>query len=156
MLDPKEQKLVENVRDYGFHSMNVHADDEGPGFRYSIGFWESVAAPELIIFGLDPKLMHNMLWEIFRQIKAGAKPLDGARWPNLIEGFDCVSRPVHSSQMPEYFGFAIWYKRYRGHDANDLQAFQLFWPGAVQGLYPWEQGCSPDVIDHQPALYLPR
>lgn len=156
MLDAADQELVDNVQEHGFHSMGVHADTEVPGFRYSIGFWETLGSPEVIIFGLDLKLMHNMLWEMFRQIKSGARLADGARWSELIEGFDCISRPVHPSQMREHFGYALWYRRYRKQNVQDLQAYQLFWPGRQQGLYPWDPDCVQEVRDHQPTLYLPR
>lgn len=156
MLDAAEQKLVDDVEKYGFHSLNVGAGNDEPGFRYSIGFWETIGAPDILVFALDSKLTHNMLWEMFRQLKAGAKLADGARWPNLIEGFDCISRPVHPSQMREYFGFGLWYHRYRGVDPDTLKAYQLFWPGAKQGLFPWESGCVAEVIADQPLLYLPR
>lgn len=156
MLDAADQNILDDVKVHGFHSMGVHADAEGPEFRYSVGFWETLGSPEVITFGLDLKLMHNMLWGMFRQLKAGARLVDGARWSELIEGFDCISRPVHHSQMREYFGYALWYRHYRKHDAQDLQAYQLFWPGTEQGLYPWDPGCVDEVRDYQPALYLPR
>lgn len=37
-----------------------------------------------------------------------------------------------------------------------LQAYQVFWPGAVQGLFPWESECVDEVRELQPLLYLPR
>ena len=37
-----------------------------------------------------------------------------------------------------------------------MRAYQLFWPGAEQGLFPWEKGCVQFVRDCQPSLYLPR
>jgi hypothetical protein len=62
---------------------------------------------------------------------------------------------VHPSQLKEYFGNAIWYRRYRtGH--SDLAAFQMFWPGKIQGLYPWQPGCDSIVVERQPLLYTAR
>lgn len=156
MLDESERKVVEDVARYGFHSLGVGADGREPHFRYSIGLWESIASPDLIIFGLDMQLMHNMLWELFRQIKGGKVLRDGERYAELIEGFDCAVRPVHHSHMHEYFGFGLWYHRHKARDPSTLRAYQVFWPGAVQGLFPWEKECVEDVRDAQPQLYLPR
>jgi len=36
------------------------------------------------------------------------------------------------------------------------EAFQVVWPGAQQGFYPWDEGCDLYVIDYQPALYETR
>lgn len=154
MLDEAERKIVDDVAQYGFHSVNV--GDGEPNFRYSIGFWESVGSPDLIVFGLEPKLMHNMLWEMFRQIQAGSSLSNDRRYSGLIEGFDCIVREVHPSQLRSYFGFGLWYRRYKGRDPMTLAAYQVFWPGATQGLFPWESGCVEDVRDFQPLLYLAR
>jgi hypothetical protein len=149
ILDPEDQAVADNVETYGFHSVGVFAEGDDPAFRYSVGFWESLES-------LPLDLMHNMIWEIFRQLKTGKRLQDGERWSDLIEGFDCVSRPVHPTQMNEYFGVGLWYRRYRTRRRDGLCAFQLFWPGKLQGLYPWEEGCNSAVRDHQPALYLPQ
>ncbi len=156
MLDAIDQKVVDDVAAHGFHSMGVGAGDGEPQFRYSVGFWESLGSPEVLIFGLDFKLMHSMLWEIFRQIKAGSALEDGKRYVGLLEGYDCIARPVHQSQHGEYFGFALWYRRYRNVDPSALEAYQLFWPGVEQRLFPWERGCVDEVRSAQPLLYLPR
>ncbi|MGH7024610.1 MAG: DUF4262 domain-containing protein [Caulobacteraceae bacterium] len=154
-LDPVDKKLLNDVAEFGFQALHILAEGDHPSFTFSIGFTETLGSPEVIVFGLKRELMHNMLWELFRQIQAGAMLEDGARWGNLIEGFDCVSRPVHPDWNREYLGSAIWYRRYRtGRD--DVTAYELLWPGAQQGLYPWETGCDPFVISSQPALYLPR
>lgn len=153
-LDPLDQKVVDDIAKFGWSGIHVPEDDEGPGFSYSIGFWESLAAPEVIVFGLNGDLMHNVLWEMFHQLKAGKRLTDGECWSNLIESHDCISRPVHSTRIKEYFGYAIWYRRYRAGNPQ-LAAFQLFWPGKGDRLYPWEEGAHAAVRRHQPLLYLP-
>jgi hypothetical protein len=155
-LDPEDRRIVDKVEEFGFFSQGVLAEGDQPEFRYSVGFWESLKSPEVIIFGLPLDLMHNMLWEMFRQIKAGKTLSDGARWSDLIAGHDCISRPVHPSQFAEHIGFALWYRRLRTGNAEGLSAYQLFWPGKRQGLYPWQDGCDQTVRECQPALYLPR
>lgn len=155
-IDKYDQKMVDAIEKHGFFGQGVLADKESPAFRYSVGFWESVKAPEVIIFGLDLNLMHDMLWEMFRKLRGGRRLEDGARWSDLIDGYDCVSRPVHPSQMREYFGYALWYRRYRNQPKEVLSAYQLFWPGVNQRLYPWERDCDQLVRDRQPRLYLPR
>ncbi len=154
-LDDTDRKLLDDIAEHGFQGLHIPEEDGLPAFTFSVGFEETLGAPEVIIFGLRRDLMHNMLWEMFHQLKAGAVLADGASWSDLLGGFDCVSRPVHPTWIPEYFGTAIWHRRYRtGRD--DLTGFQLFWPGAQQGLLPWVSGCDQIVRDLQPSLYLPR
>jgi len=154
-LDPSDEKLLADIEEHGFHALHILAEGDLPAFSFSVGFTETLNAPEVVICGLRRELMHNMLWEAFRQIKAGKTLSDGERWRGLIEGFDCISRPVHPSWNIEYLGYAIWHHQYRTR-SRDVRAFQLFWPGAQQSLLPWQQGCDSFVISQQPLLYLPR
>lgn len=113
MLDASDKKLIANVKKCGFHSQHVFEDADGPAFQYSIGFSDTLKSLEIIVFGLERELMHNMLWEMFRQIKAGSSLSEGARWGGLLGG------------------------HHRRRDPGLLLAYQLFWPGTQQGLFPW-------------------
>ena len=156
VLSAADQKVVDDVATHGWSCMNVGAGDGEPNFSYSIGWWEKIKSPEAIVFGLPSKLQHSILWELFRQVKGGLELSDGLRIANLVEGHDCIARPVHSSQMREYFGFALWYRRLRSGPFASLQAFAIFWPGKNQGLFPWDADCEHAVRDAQPLIYLRR
>ena len=149
-----EQRIVANVEQYGCHVMHVF-DPEGieENFSYSIGFPVSVSQPEVIVFGLERKLMHSMINEVHRQCRDGLTMKDGLRVPDLLEGFDCELRAVRPDHIvADYFGSAMWFHRTQT-DHPMARAFQIVWPGALNGLFPWDEGISPDVIDAQPALY---
>lgn len=154
-LSKLEQDMVDGIAEHGFFSMHVLAEADFPGFTYSIGFWESVSAPEFLIYGLPRSLMHNMLWELYRQIKGGLRIEDGARVGDMLEGFDCIIRPIHPSHLRKHVGSALWYRRLKQGDDKELRAWQVFWPGTQQGLFPWEAGCVEEVRQLQPLLYLP-
>jgi hypothetical protein len=156
VLSDYEKRIVSNVAEHGWFCTSVGAGEDSPPFTYTVGFWETLKVPEFIIFGLSSKLSHAILWDVFRQIRDGvATPSDGVRWSGLIEGFDCLPRTVHESQMiREHFNSALWYRRHRTGDDSALRAMQLFWPDPG-GLFPWEEGSDPEVRASQPALYLP-
>ncbi|WP_170575151.1 DUF4262 domain-containing protein [Ruegeria atlantica] len=152
-----EQKLFAIVKEHGWQLTYVF-DPEGiaPDFGYSVGFSESIAAPEFIIFGLPRDFVSSMLWEVYRQIIAGAVPVDGMRWHGLLEGFDCISRKaVREDLFAEYVVSAQWFWQETGRSGNP-EVFQIVWPGAQQGLFPWEQGCDQSVIAAQPPLWLAK
>ena len=156
-LDPADQKVLDDVRDHRCHVMNVF-DPDGvlPDFSYSTGFPVSVAQPEVIVFGLPHELRHSMVNEVGRQYAEGLVASDGLRVSGLLEGFDCVLRRItDTTSIDEHFGWASWYHRsQRGVELTE--AYQIVWPGAQQGLYPWDEGCASEVIARQPALYKPR
>ncbi len=149
-----ERKIIDNVAEYGCQVSHVFDPDQiNPDFSYSIGFPETVAQPEVIIFGLSNTLMHSMINETLHQCREWLVLSDGVRISNLIEGFDCIAREVPEVNIEvEYFNSAMWFSRHSGH-GNLQSAFQLVWPGAVNGLFPWEQGAAQEVIDAQPPLY---
>ncbi|WP_334182189.1 DUF4262 domain-containing protein [Novosphingobium sp.] len=154
-LSEFEQEIVGIVRQHGCMVMNVFdPEQQEPDFSYSIGFPETAGQAEVIVFTLPKSLRANMINEILRQMtEEGLKLEDGARIGGLIEGFECVARRITSREaLDEHFGSAIWYHRSQ-REIEIVDAFQIVWPGARQGLFPWEDGCVQDVIDDQPALY---
>jgi hypothetical protein len=157
-LNEFEQQLLDNVEQHGCQ-VNWVFDDKGrePDFAYSVGFRKTVGQPEVIIFGLKRKLMLSMINETLRQCREdGLQLSEGAVIADLIEGFDCIARRVHPSQIDEgYFNSSMWFHE-REFGSELSEAFQLVWPGAVHGLYPWDEDCSADVIEQQPALYEPK
>ena len=150
-------RLLDKVAEYGWSCVNISSpQDEGLEFAYTVGFSETLNSPEFIVFGLNETLRTIVLGEVFRQIQAGKMPEDGQRWSNLIEGYDCVSRAVHPSNiLQEHLNFAIWFWGDPA-DRGPLQAFQLVWPSYGSGLFPWEADCPQSVRDQQLPLYLPR
>jgi hypothetical protein len=155
MLGPGDQRVVDDIAAHGWHCTLVPEDEEGPGFAYSIGLGDTLGAPELIVLGLKHKLMHTMIWRAFHQIKEGSKIEANARYLELIGDFPCIMKPVHPSWHRDYFGYALWYYRCRNKLA-EFQAFQIFWPGKLNGLFPWEDGADEYVGWCQPRLYFPK
>ena len=103
-LSDYHRNIVENVEKHGWFATTVFdPDGENPSFTYSTGFAKTLDRPEFIVFGLSNELMHDMLWEVFHQLKAGALPKDGMQWSNLLEGFDCIGKKaVHPELFSEF------------------------------------------------------
>jgi hypothetical protein len=160
MSDPRsltdfEQSVIDNVQKHGCMVLSVFDPDQiEPDFSYSIGFPETAGQPEVIVFSLPKSLRANMINEILRQIVEESLVLkDGLKIGDLLEGFDCVARRiVDPVALREHFGSAIWYHRSQ-RNSELMEAYQIVWPGAQQGKFPWEDGCVQEVIEDQPALY---
>lgn len=153
-LSSFERKIVENVREHGCQvNFIFDPDGEEPGFSYSIGFPQTVDQPEVITFGLPMNVMKFMINDTLRQCRAGLSLADWVVVDGLLEGHRCILREVRKENIvPEYVNSAMWYHRWSM--GTPLGAvMQLVWPGAVDGLFPWEAGCAENVRSLQPALY---
>jgi hypothetical protein len=153
-----EREILQNIDEDGWHSTSV-VDPHGnePTFSYSVGFTRTLACPEFIVIGLGPKLMHSMLWETFRQIRGGKPPEEGAHWTGLLEGFHCISRVVHPTNViRDWFNSAVWFWSRIERRDGPLNAMQMVWPSRDSGKFPWETDCAQAVRDLQPPLWLPN
>ena len=72
-LDKHEQNFVEKIRKHGRAGTHVFADDEGPGFGYTTGFWLKFEFPELIVFSLRGQVAHDTFWHMHRELEAGKR-----------------------------------------------------------------------------------
>lgn len=154
-LNEHEQRLLQNVSEHGCGVISVFdPDGEQPSFSYSVGFPETISQPEVIVVGLPSDLSGFMINELLRQGRDGLVLTDWISVDGLLDGFVCILRAIPPHRIEaEYFNSAMWFERRRsGEDMT--AAFQIVWPGAVHGLFPWEEGA--DFYDEQPALYEPR
>ncbi|QJU57833.1 DUF4262 domain-containing protein [Sphingomonas sp. AP4-R1] len=152
--DEYERQIVTNVREHGCHIMYVFDPDaDSPAFAYSTGFLESVGQPEVIVFGLPSEMMQFMINETLRQCRNGLELVDNAEIEGLLEGHRCVVCAIPPENITrEYFNSAMWFQRFVARE--DLtEACQIVWPGAADGLFPWEEGCSDAVRASQVCLF---
>lgn len=153
-LTDYENRIVANVQEFGCEVVSVFDPKEvEPDFSYSIGFWETVQQPEVIILGLPSQMGKFAINETLRQCQSGLELFDWQRIEGLFEKFDvtCVARSVDPKRLvPEYFNSAIWYHDFRtGQPLSE--AFQLVW--SYEGLYPWDKDAPTELLDDQPLLY---
>lgn len=144
--DASEQKVIDDVATYGWHCVNIHPDDEGVGYAFTIGLFKSYGHPELIIFGLPGKVAHQILGLAADAAKAG-NPIDLAQPTDaLLQGYACCFAEVPKRQYYEHVGFCRWY--YRG---DGFPLYQVVWPSRT-GLYPWDAEATPDFRAAQPVI----
>jgi hypothetical protein len=144
--DEHDRQLLADVKKYGWHVIAVREDKEGPGFAYSIGLFHTFEHPEVIVFGLDLRLMHQMINGIGEQIKSGERfeHLDEA--DDILEGYNVLFRRVEKKHYREYFGYARWF--YQG---NRFPVLQCVWPDN-QHRYPWHSAFNENLAKRQPIL----
>nr|WP_321439678.1 DUF4262 domain-containing protein [uncultured Hyphomonas sp.] len=150
----EEQRILGSIEAHGWYA--VHRYDPElvePNYTYSVGFSQTLDAPEFIVFGLHRDVMYDMLAGIYDKIKAGRKLEDNQVWKGLHEDFDCVARKVsHEDAFEKYAVLADWLWARNGQGGHPALV-QIVWPGLLDGLYPWDPGCRDAVKEAQPKLW---
>ena len=142
-LDAHEKNFVAMIREHGWFRTNVFAEGDNPTFAYTTGFWVTLGAPEIIVFGLKSETAHNIFWSIFRDLKEGkALPLL-MRSSDLLGNHDAYLFPMQKGQYGEYLGWSRWF--YAG---DDFPCSQLVWPDR-DGRFPWEPTFDPEMVGRQ-------
>lgn len=134
--------FLRRILRYGWTGNYIPATDSETSFAYSIGLWEHLDAPELIVFGADPEVSHGLLKQAHAELRTGQLKLaDKAPWRLGGNGGPrLVWRAVHPSQIrAEYFSVAIWYRQHRKLGREGFSAFQLV-ISDENGVMPWEEG----------------
>lgn len=144
--EPGDQKLLDNVRQYGWHCMNVFGDDEHEPFSYTIGLFQTYGHPELLIYGLSEETSHAILC-IAAEAAARGQPLNmNEPTGELLEGYSCVFVPVPLKEYPEHVGFARWY-----YEGDNFPIQQIVWP-SKEGYFPWHANATDSFRAVQPVL----
>ena len=150
----EERRILDMIGTHGWYA--VHRFDpelQTPNFTYTVGFTQTLNAPEFIVFGLHRDAMHDMLAGVFSQIEAGRKLEDGQVWKGLHPDFNCVGRKAsHPGLFTNYALLADWFWKQAGHEGHPA-IMQIVWPGWLDGLYPWDTGCRDSVRTAQPELW---
>jgi hypothetical protein len=145
-FDAHEANFVAKIREHGWFQTNVFADDEGPSFSYTTGFWSGAKAPEIVVFSLNSRLAHDVLWDVYREVAAGASFPVGQRLSTVFANLEAVFLPVSKQLYPEYFGWGRWF-----YGGDDWPCLQLVWPDA-NGAFPWEPDHDRRFANDQPNL----
>jgi Domain of unknown function (DUF4262) len=148
--DARDRQTAQFVRDYGWNVTGVAADEQTPGWAYSIGLWHTLGSPEVVVFGLSIEPMMGMVNIVGDQIRDGQALQPDQRRAGVIEGFEVIVRPVHPDWYGDFFGAAIDF-----YQEPPLPIVQLVWPDK-QGRYPWDTGAHAALFEQQPMLWLSK
>ena len=143
----KDQTILSNIEEHGWHCSNVF-DPEGinKDFAYSIGFEETFNHPEIMVFGLDHEVAHQILWDIVNDIKDGVKLKTDIKLNNVIGGdYQVMFKEVKIEAFSKYLGQAVDF-----YD-QPFRAWVLLWPDKNHVL-PIEKNCL--ATDQNEALNI--
>ena len=150
MSDESEQRVVDDVARHGWHVVGVNDGQDGPAFAFSIGFVQTLAHPEIIMFGPPIQSMWRILNTIGAQIRSGRSFSTSGLYEDVIERYACKVMPMAGGGHARCLGYAMWYARHVG-DLGDLSAVQCLWPDK-SGRFPDDPGCDASIVALQPLL----
>ena len=150
MRNEMEQRVLDDIKRYGWHLIIVPDDEEGPGFVYSVGMMQTLNHPEIIMFGLDANLMVDVINGMGEEIRKGRRFAEAGLFDDFLKGFACKITPVAKRWHAEYMGYAIRHHQHTGQ-AGEFEAVQCVWPDK-QGRFSDDPKCDPKVVACQPRL----
>ena len=144
--DKSEQKVIDDIANFGWHCVNILADGEHVAYSFTVGLFHSYGHPELIIFGLPSETAHQVLAIAADAAKSGS-PLDLAQTTDaLLNNYHCCFAEVPLTEYYEHVGYCRWY--YQG---NDFPLYQIIWPSR-SGLFPWHHQATNEFKASQPVI----
>jgi len=145
--DSEEQRVIDDVREFGWHIVGIESEEDKPAFAYSIGMQHTLGHPEIVVTGLDDsRTMAQIINTIGELVRDGARFQAGQETDQILEGYPCTFRTVPESQYSEYFGYALWF-----YALEPFHVLQCVWPDA-QRRYPWTKDCAAEIRACQPIL----
>ena len=114
-----------------------HAGEDGVGFTYTIGLWQTFGHPEIAVFGLARDTSHKILSDCVDTIRvAGRYPLETPVIDVVANGIPVIFKAVRPDRLENCFGTAMRY-----YSGKSFEAVVLFWPNK-QEVFPWDAPSS--------------
>ncbi len=130
-LDAVERKVLQDVRKWGWHVIQVFEDGDRPAYAYTIGLAHRFEHPELIVIGLEDEIAGGVLNRIAGTIRDGARVQPFSRLSGHLDGAALLAVPVKKTAYRDHLGIARWF-----HRGDDFDTLQLLWPGEQPLLGP--------------------
>lgn len=142
------QNVIHNSNAY-CHVVGVVPDADQPrvpSFSYSVGLEYNLKFPEIICFGIPPKIAAALINDVADRVVAGGEvPLDSAIADLAANDYHMMLKCCHPQAKEQYTPLATWFY---GHQEYGL--VQLVWQDE-RYCWPWETGfCPPQA---QPLLF---
>jgi hypothetical protein len=145
--EESDQQVLDDVAKLGWHVMNVLNLPDSPGWAFSIGLYKTFKHPEVVVFGLNPDLMHSIINSVGEAIRSGKQFKDGEQYPDLIEAYSCMFKTVNAAWYQPFLGYANWF-----YGGTDYPVLQCIWPDK-ESLYPWDDDFNPNWLYAQPLFF---
>ena len=148
-MDDADQKIIDDIKEFGMHITQISEGGGFPGFTYTIGLYESYNHPEVIIVGLKKDLCHILFNNMNYEIKKGKEYLAGQFYDGILDDFPCYFGTASPANREFPTGYASWY-----YQRKDFPLLQCVAP-TIKGIFPWEDNFPEDARFDFPLICEP-
>ena len=142
-----DEKLVADVKAYGWHVVKIFEKDETPGWAFSVGLYKNFNHPEIVVFGLNDEVAHSLINAIGDVVRAGKRFAADGLYSDLIDTYSCIFKPVIPVWYHDFLGYANWF-----YGGKNYPALQCIWPDKSH-RFPWDPDFNPNWAWAQPLLF---
>lgn len=124
-----------------------HADqgdtETGPAFAYTVGLRHRVGHPELLMSGLDHRVMHRALNRVAQRVLSGRRLAPGDVMEDVLAGVPVAVEQVTETALRETVTWSGWFHR------RKPEALAIVWPDR-SGVFAWQPGGAAVLDELQP------
>ena len=142
-----DEKLLSDVKEYGWHVLKIFEKNQTPGWAFSIGLFENFNHPEIIVFGLNDEVAHYVINAVGEEVRNGKTFAVDGLYSDLIDAYACTFKPVNPVWYHDFLGYANWF-----YSGDNYPALQCIWPDKNH-RFPWEPEFNPNWVWAQPLLF---
>jgi len=141
-----ETKLIRTVQEDGWQVTSViDPERKEPGFAYSIGIYETMKRPEILIIGVHPRTAARMINSYGENLRIGVRNHEaGAVKFDLLPGFEVIFIEANEAAKTNYARSCKWY--YQG---VSFPLVQCVWQ-SEDHIWPWDAGAGEALKRDQP------
>lgn len=146
-LDEADLTLLAAVGQRGWHVVLEAADEEEPGYAYTVGLFRRFDHPEVALFGLAQDELRAGLDRLGARIASGERFDTVEVAEGLLERRAVAFRRMAPRHCREYLGYGVWF-----HGGLRFPALQCVWADP-EGRFPWDAWFPREARGLQPTLY---
>lgn len=135
-----------HIEKYGLSVIKIESTEYLPSFAYSVGLKETLNHPEIICFGLNTQILHELINDVVEIIKEEGAINPDKEYKNVFEDSRAKFLPIDERNIEDYFGVAIKY-----YNSTEFKGVQLIWTDR-NNKFPWEEGFEEEFKYMEPLL----
>lgn len=124
--------------DHDDHGTAEH-DQQGPAFAYTVGLGHRAGHPELLMSGLDHRVMHRALNDPAHRVMSGRRFAPGDALEDVLAGVPVALEQVAEPALRDTVSWSGWFHR------REPAALAVVWPDR-NGVFAWQPG-APEILD---------
>ena len=141
------ETMLKHIKSHGWAMVYIVSEGPIPSFAYTVGFYESIKKPEVILFGPPPEEAIQTFHRIYDVMQMEDKEIvpGDYNYDILHDNYPVIFKEVEYSLVQEYFCFGC---DYYDDKCPVFPAYQFIWPDQDR-LFPWEENFNPKLEGRQ-------